>query len=162
VKSGSLITARAALDQGREVMAVPGHPLEPRASGCNQLLRDGAVLVRRAEDVLEALGPAVEVPDQRPLPLDPPSATPTQGASDTAPTEARPPSPPADKRSLRETAQLHSAILKRLSPVPLAEDQLLRDLAAPPGHIAPALTDLEMDGKVIRHPGGLVSRAPAP
>ena len=52
-KSGSLITARNALDQGREVMAVPGHPFDARASGCNMLLRDGATLVRGAEDVIE-------------------------------------------------------------------------------------------------------------
>lgn len=55
VKSGSLITARNALDQGREVLAVPGHPVDGRAGGCNQLIRDGAILVRNAEDVIEAL-----------------------------------------------------------------------------------------------------------
>jgi DNA processing protein len=55
-KSGSLITARLALDHGREVMAVPGHPFDARAGGCNLLIRDGAVLVRGAEDVLAALG----------------------------------------------------------------------------------------------------------
>jgi len=54
-RSGSLITARAALEQGREVMAVPGSPEDPRAAGCNALIRDGAALVRDAEDVLEAL-----------------------------------------------------------------------------------------------------------
>ncbi|MBC7155941.1 MAG: DNA-protecting protein DprA, partial [Rhodobacteraceae bacterium] len=56
-RSGSLITARGALDQGREVLAVPGHPLDARAAGCNQLLREGATLVRSPDDVLEALGP---------------------------------------------------------------------------------------------------------
>ena len=55
VKSGSLITARDALDQGREVMAVPGHPVDGRAGGCNRLLRDGATLIRNAEDILDAL-----------------------------------------------------------------------------------------------------------
>ena len=54
-RSGSLITAKAALDQGREVMAVPGHPMDARASGCNALIRDGALLVRAAADVLVAL-----------------------------------------------------------------------------------------------------------
>jgi DNA processing protein len=58
-RSGSLITARCALDQGREVMAVPGHPLDSRASGANILLRDGATLVRSAADVVEALGGAL-------------------------------------------------------------------------------------------------------
>ena len=55
-RSGSLITARNALDQGREVLAVPGHPFDARAAGCNMLIRDGATLVRGAADVLEALG----------------------------------------------------------------------------------------------------------
>ncbi len=65
--SGSLITARLALDQGREVMAVPGHPFDARAAGCNGLIRDGALLIRGAEDVVEALGPeAVAAPDPAP------------------------------------------------------------------------------------------------
>ena len=55
LRSGSLITARNALDQGREVMAVPGNPLDARAGGCNALIRDGATLVRSAADVAEAL-----------------------------------------------------------------------------------------------------------
>ncbi len=67
-KSGSLITARNALDQSREVLAVPGHPFDARAWGCNMLIRDGATLVRGADDVIEALGvaqmpiPAPELP----------------------------------------------------------------------------------------------------
>ncbi|MBD3765954.1 MAG: DNA-protecting protein DprA, partial [Rhodobacterales bacterium] len=61
-RSGSLITARTALDQGREVMAVPGHPMDGRAEGCLQLIRDGAVLIRHARDVIEALGPAPNLP----------------------------------------------------------------------------------------------------
>src|SRR5881409_4089612 len=56
-RSGSLITARCAADYGREVMAVPGSPLDPRAQGCNQLIRDGATLVQNADDVIEALSP---------------------------------------------------------------------------------------------------------
>lgn len=58
-KSGSLITARCALDQGREVLAVPGHPFDGRAGGCNLLIRDGARLVRNADDVVEAIGTAL-------------------------------------------------------------------------------------------------------
>jgi DNA processing protein len=70
-KSGSLITAKAALDYGREVMAVPGHPFDARASGCNMLIRDGAVLVRGTSDVLEALGaPSRPEPELR-LPVLP-------------------------------------------------------------------------------------------
>ena len=136
-KSGSLITARNALDQGRDVLAVPGHPFDARAAGCNMLIRDGATLVRNADDVLAAL-PAL---------------------SDTAP----PPqpelrlAPPPEKRSLTETARLHTDILNRLGPAPLAEDQLIRDLSAPAAQVSPVLTDLEVDGKIRRHPGGLVS-----
>ncbi|SLN20305.1 hypothetical protein ROA7450_00680 [Roseovarius albus] len=135
-KSGSLLTARNALDQGREVLAVPGHPFDARASGCNMLLRDGARLVRNAEDVIEALPPKPTTPTQNDLPLETP-ATP--------------------KRSLQDTAQLHSQILNRLGPSPLAEDQLIRDLATPAATVSPVLTDLELDGKVTRHPGGLLS-----
>ncbi|WP_135506291.1 DNA-processing protein DprA [Roseovarius aestuariivivens] len=140
-KSGSLITARLGLDQGREVMAVPGHPFDARASGCNMLLRDGAGLVRRAEDVIELLPPAGKAPAE---------AQP-QLALDTVP------APPPEKRTLRETAALHSRILERLGPSPLAEDQLIRDLSAPTAQVTPVLTDLEMSGRIRRHPGGLVS-----
>ena len=140
-KSGSLITARAALDQGRDVMAVPGHPFDARAAGCNMLIRDGAALVRRAEDVIELL----------PEPVTPRAAPPSDPARDTLPLA------PPERRGLRETAALHGLILDRLGPSPLAEDQLIRDLSAPPADVAPVLTDLEMTGRIRRHPGGLVS-----
>ncbi|MBU3260329.1 DNA-processing protein DprA [Roseovarius sp. PS-C2] len=144
-KSGSLITARTALDQGREVLAVPGHPFDARAAGCNMLIRDGATLVRKAEDVIEALpdrNAAQTAPEtQQEMPLRPPNA------------------PAPDKRSLRETAALHSQILNRLGPSPLAEDQLIRDLQAPANAVTPALTDLELDGRIRRQPGGLLSLA---
>ncbi|MWD27667.1 DNA-protecting protein DprA [Aquicoccus sp. SCR17] len=149
-RSGSLITARAALDQGRDVLAVPGHPLDARAAGCNMLIRDGATLVRGPEDVLEAL---------RPLP------EPVQAAEAPPAAPAAPPDPPAaatrppDRRSLRDTAALHRQILDRLGPAPLAEDQLIRDLDRPPADITPALTELELDGRIARHSGGLLSRA---
>ena len=137
-KSGSLITARDALDQGREVLAVPGHPFDARAAGCNLLLRDGATLVRNAADVLEALGPIATPEAQPPLPLAPP--------------------PHKDRRNLRETAALHSRILSRLGAAPLAEDQLIRDLQAPAAEVAPVLVDLELEGQIARRPGGLLSK----
>lgn len=158
-KSGSLITARCALDQGREVLAVPGHPLDARAAGCNMLIRDGARLVRHAEDVAEALGPLPQPETrQQSLPLEQPMASTSQQAArrgtDRAPVI---PAPPPETRSLTETAQLHRQILDRLGPAPLAEDQLIRDLAAPSDAVAPALTDLEIDGRIRRQPGGLLS-----
>ncbi len=76
IRSGSLITARIALDQGREVMAVPGHPMDSRAAGVNLLIRDGAVLVRHAEDVIDALGGRLPPRPPRPAPgASPPCPT---------------------------------------------------------------------------------------
>src|SRR6056297_4292706 len=90
-KSGSLITARTALDQGREVLAVPGHPFDARASGCNMLIRDGATLVRSGADVIEALPARAPEPPQQPdLPLS---------GAEPAPREI--PRPPPEKRGLR-------------------------------------------------------------
>jgi DNA processing protein len=145
-KSGSLISAKNALDQGREVMAVPGHPFDARAAGCNMLIRDGARLVRTAEDVIEALPPVQPAPAQDELNLSPPQPDVQPGRS--------------KKRSLRETAQLHSQILQRLGPSPMAEDQLIRDLGRRARTVGPVLTDLELDGKIQRQPGGLLSLIP--
>ena len=141
-KSGSLITARTALDQGREVMAVPGHPIDARASGCNLLIRDGAILVRSAEDVIEALPGMTPSEVQTQLPLataEPPTSRPERG--------------------LRDVATLHEQILRRLGPSPVAEDQLIRDLAAPARAVAPVLVDLELQGRIVRHAGGLLALA---
>jgi DNA processing protein len=139
-KSGSLITARAALDYGRDVMAVPGHPFDARASGCNMLIRDGAVLVRSHADVLEALGaPTHDLPEQTA------SAAPLPG-------------PEAPQRPLKDVALLHSMILNRLGPSPLAEDQLMRDLKVTPAQLAPELLNLELEGRIARQPGGLLAR----
>jgi DNA processing protein len=139
-KSGSLITAKAALDYGREVMAVPGHPFDARASGCNILVRDGALLIRGPQDVVEALGAPGETPtklDLRPAPL---------------------PGPETRQRPLKEMALLHSMILDRLGPSPLAEDQLMRDLNVTSAELAPELLSLELDGRISRQPGGLLAR----
>jgi DNA processing protein len=140
-KSGSLITARTALDQGRDVLAVPGHPFDARASGCNMLIRDGAVLVRGAEDVIAALA-REDGPGQR--------------ASRKPPDVIR---PPPRRRTLDETSALHDLILARLGPSPLAEDQLIRDLALPVGTVTSELLSLELDGRICRQPGGLLSLA---
>ncbi len=139
-KSGSLITADAALAQGRDVFAVPGHPFDARASGCNMLIRDGATLVRGADDIIAALAHLAAR-----LAVPPPAP------------ERPAPEQPA-MRSLRDTAALHQQILDRLGPSPMAEDQLIRDLATTATAVAPALMDLELDGKIARQAGGLLAR----
>jgi DNA processing protein len=139
LRSGSLITARNALDQGREVMAVPGSPMDARAGGCNALIRDGATLVRDAADVLEALADVLaDMPNSAPAAL--PAAMP-------APPAPAPAAPDED------------GLLALLGPVPVAEDLLIRQLGRPAAQVAAALTDLELSGAILRHPGGLVSRA---
>lgn len=140
LRSGSLITARCALDQGREVMAVPGHPLDSRASGCNALLRDGATLVRSAEDVLEVIGaPAPRPAAQADLPL------------------AEPDEPPA--KHSPESGGVEAAILARLDATPIVEDSLTRDLGHSARDVSRALAILEMAGRVTRAAGGMVSRS---
>jgi DNA processing protein len=136
-KSGSLITAEAALEQGREVFAVPGHPFDARAAGCNRLIRDGATLVRSAHDILDALQMAVQGP--RVVPVDVPDQT-----------------PPA--RPLSEMTALHNMILARLGPSPVAEDQLIRDLDQPAARVLSELVTLELEGLILRQSGGLLSR----
>jgi DNA processing protein len=138
LRSGSLITARSALDQGREVMAVPGNPLDPRAEGCNQLIRDGAVLVRSAADVAEALAESL-------------------GGVAPVPTAQPPAPPPATPAS----DDLPGRILALLGPVPVAEDLLIRTLDLPPAAVAPVLLDLELAGLIARHRGGLLSSVDA-
>ena len=138
-KSGSLITARNALDQGREVFAVPGHPFDARAAGCNMLIRDGALLVRGADDVIEMIA---EQNVQPKLALDTPDIAPVR-----------------ERRSLQDTSKLHSEILSRLGPSPVAEDQLIRDLKAPANAVAPELVALELEGKIRRQAGGLLALA---
>lgn len=145
-RSGSLITAKNALDQGREVLAVPGHPFDARAAGCNILLRDGAVLVRSAQDVLEAIGVQGHFVVEAASPVEP-----------VAVPEPLP-GPVPQRRPLADMAAVHSQILARLGPSPLAEDQLIRDLALPPGMLSPALISLELEGRILRQSGGLLSR----
>lgn len=141
-RSGSLITARMALDQGREVLAVPGHPMDARAGGGNLLIRDGATLVRGAEDVIEALG--ANGPKQH---ANRPSRSQSPASSPPPP----PPLPPLPDGGLE------GAILALLSAAPVAEDQLIRDLGHPPRKIAQALAVLELAGRINRAGGGLIT-----
>ncbi len=142
-KSGSLITARNALDQGREVLAIPGHPMDARASGCNMLIRDGATLVRSAADVIEAL-----VPMATPAP-----ARVTQAVDIPA-------GPPRRTPRVSDIPKLHAAILARLGPSPVAEDQLIRDLDLPARKVTPELVSLELEGRIARQTGGMVALIP--
>lgn len=134
-RSGSLITARAAADLGREVMAVPGSPMDPRASGCNILIRDGSTLVRSASDIHEA--------------LDRPKAS-EQPSSDI-------PNVP-DQNTLSDEA-ITRKILQVLSINAVAEDIVIRDTGLSPTDVARQLTSLEMSGKVQRAAGGFLSLA---
>lgn len=142
-RSGSLITARLALEQGREVLAVPGHPMDTRAAGCNLLIRDGATLVRSVEDVLEQIG----APDpQAALPLAAPALTPA-------------PEPMTVPGKAIGHDDLTNRILTQLGPSPTAEDQLIRDLGLPASDITRALAQMELAGNIERRPGGLLTRA---
>lgn len=132
-KSGSLITARMAAEAGRDVMAVPGSPLDPRAQGCNQLIREGAVLVQSAADVLETIRPI----DARMV------REPGRGFG------TMPPADPDDGA--------RRAILNLLGPVPVATDELVRQSAMPPAIVATVLLELELAGRLDRHAGGRVS-----
>ncbi|WP_129791400.1 DNA-processing protein DprA [Sphingosinicella sp. CPCC 101087] len=133
-KSGSLITARQAADFGREVMAVPGSPLDPRAQGCNQLIRDGATLVQNAEDVLEAIRP-LHVAFREPEAGYDPGAT---GDADD----------PARRR-----------IEDLLGPTPVAVDEIVRQAGLPAGVVQTVLLELELAGRLERHAGARVSLA---
>lgn len=161
VRSGSLITARDASDQGREVMAVPGHPFDARAAGCNQLLRDGATLVRNAEDVLAALAPfAPSGPRVIPRTQDGPQ--PGKTAASPYPARAKgpaaaPPDQSGPARADLPPDQIRARILAHLGAAPLPEDQLIRDLGLPASVTTSALVELEMSGRVLRQPGGALT-----
>ncbi|TKD53030.1 DNA-processing protein DprA [Sphingomonas baiyangensis] len=134
-RSGSLITARLAGEAGREVMAVPGSPVDPRAQGCNLLIREGATLVQSADDILEAVRPI----DPRALRSP---AVPFGSA------------PPGDADA-GERAALH----RLLGPVPVAVDELIRQSGATPAAVQLVLLELELAGRLERHAGGRVSLA---
>ena len=142
-RSGSLITARFALDQGREVFAVPGSPLDPRARGCNDLLRHGAVLTETAEDVLSHLGPQLRAEPTRPIPSAPRAAAPNWQE-------------PGLMKPIGDEAEFE-LILERLGPTPVAVDELVRQCQLSAASIATLLLELELAGRIERHPGNLVS-----
>lgn len=150
-RSGSLMTARLAAAEGREVMAVPGSPLDPRHAGTNQLLRDGAALVTSIDDVLEAL-PAWSRPEAPSEPRPRAARKPTRRTA-KAPVAAPPERPAAPPPPLAERI----ATLVGVEPMPV--DEVIRQCHATPPEVQQALLDLELEGRVRRHPGNQISRA---
>jgi DNA processing protein len=130
-RSGSLITARLAAEQGREVFAVPGSPLDPRAKGTNDLIRQGAHLCEGAEDVLRILETLPGLGEAEPPPY-----------GDEAPED-----PEVDR--IRET------VLAALSPTPTPYDAVIRAVGAPAPIVLAALTELALAGKAELLPGRL-------
>jgi len=137
-RSGSLITARLAGEQGREVCAVPGSPLDPRSRGCNGLIRDGATLVQGAEDVIEALSGAAS--GKLDEPTKPDFATPDMAA-------------PGES----ELAAARPQVRELLGPSPVPIDELLRHSRLTPALLLTILLELELAGHLERHVGGQVS-----
>jgi DNA processing protein len=135
-RSGSLITARMALEQGREVFAVPGSPLDPRAEGTNGLLKQGATPVTEAADIVSMLQPIMGV--------DAPAREPEPAEGNTGDYRE----PAADERA---------RIIGLLSPVPVSIDDLVRLSQTSPRAVRMVLLELEIAGRLERHGGGLVS-----
>jgi DNA processing protein len=131
-RSGSLITARIAAEQGREVFAVPGSPLDPRAAGTNDLIKQGATLTTQASDVIDAVEPIMG----RPIGLR---------EGDDEPFAAEP------------DASDRARITGLLGPTPVLLDDLIRMAGASPAVVRTVLLELELAGRLERHGGGLVS-----
>lgn len=178
-RSGSLITARFANEQGRLVFAVPGSPLDPRAEGGNHLIREGATLCAEAAHVIEALTPLrrqepgawlerafLRESSGEPVSeamwdeLDLPEVAPAPGfvglGRDNEPME-----PVAAVAMPAETPQLRRVVLDLLGPTPVALDDLVRASGQGTREINRMLIELELEGEVLRHPGGTLSRAGA-
>jgi DNA processing protein len=137
LRSGSLITARFALEQGREVFAVPGSPLDPRCRGSNDLIRRGAHLTESADDVLAELEGHLAPPL---LSAAPPAFEPTP-----------PPPGPA------ELGAAMARVIERLSPTPVSVDEVIRQCELPPAVVTAVLLDLELAGRLERQPGHQVA-----
>ncbi|WP_299846211.1 DNA-processing protein DprA [uncultured Paracoccus sp.] len=144
-RSGSLITAKNALDQGREVMAVPGHPMDARAAGCNALIRDGAALVRCAADVIAVSFGSEAERRARPAPQDAKPVTPRPALPNRACDSGGP-------------AGLEARIMNWLSPSPSDEDDLIRRLGVPASVANSAILSLELQGMLTRLAGGRLAR----
>ena len=159
-RSGAMITARYAGEQGREVFAVPGHPLDPRAEGPNWLIKNRATLVTSAEDVLEALGPTLGT---RPLQVaEPPPVREFAAQVGVADVVEGPPQPASDAtaRAVANGAgddRPREAVLEALGPAPLPIDLLIRATGLSSRVVQMALMELDLGGRIERHPGQRVS-----
>jgi len=140
-RSGSLITARLAGEQGREVFAVPGSPLDARAAGPNLLIRDGAVLVRSANDILDELQGLLRQPFRE-------NRTPAFMAA--------PPREPAES----ELAAARRTVTESLGSAPVTVDEIIRQCQLSPSVVSMILLELELAGRLERHPGNRVSLLP--
>jgi DNA processing protein len=146
-RSGSLITARLANEMGREVFAVPGSPLDPRAHGTNRLIRDGAAMARSADDVIEVLAPILEQPERAygAAPLARPPTAP-EGAEAGAPEWTE---------TLAETDR--DRVVEALGAAPIDIDEIIRHTQLAPGAVHTVLLELELAGRLARHGGQRVS-----
>jgi len=142
LRSGSLITARQALDQGREIFSVPGSPLDPRCQGTNNLLRQGAVLTESAEDVLRVIAAQAGA-----------SIRPGQTGNYIAESNDY----DGSLESVGTADPARQAVLSALSPSPIAVDELARQCQVPAAKVAAVLLELELAGRIDRHPGHKVS-----
>jgi DNA processing protein len=148
-RSGTLITARMAGEQGREVFAVPGHPLDPRAEGTNGLLKSGATLVTEPGDILSALGPQISGPSAAP------SRHPAAREPETSAVRPVPPAPAPDPPDLPEAGR--ARLLEALGPAPVDIDELARATGLAPRALQIALLELALAGRIERHGHQLVS-----
>ncbi|HEY0293229.1 MAG TPA: DNA-processing protein DprA [Hansschlegelia sp.] len=143
VRSGSLITARLATEMGREVMAAPGSPLDPRCEGSNALLRDGATFITRSDDVIEALAPLIDRGEPPPQPI-------SLAQAEAAGFDNDEPAP--DDRA---------RVVELLGPSPALVDDLVRQSGADARTVQIVLLELELAGRIERHAGGRVRLRPA-
>ena len=134
-RSGSLITARLALELGREVFAVPGSPLDPRAEGTNSLIKQGATPVTEADDIASVLRPIIGADLQAP----------EDDADETVRSSAEP------------APDARACVIALLSPAPVSIDDLIRLSGTSPRIVRMVLLELEIAGRIERHGGGLVS-----
>lgn len=137
MKSGSLITARLALEQNREVFAVPGSPLDPRSNGTNNLIKQGAALVENSGDVLEALKTITNLSFEDPV------------------------KPLFDENYIAQEDSISDkkrrVVQERLSPTPVEIDEIIRQVKLETSEVLTIILELELAGLAVRHPGNKVS-----